>query len=159
VEKKRGGARKTKKVKVSKRSLVDHPYLYADLNLKSRYEEIIEIAGYADSLNKEDKEWLNSFVAEYVCADFKHGGEIVNISKEDRSICWAKNNNRNNCIFNKEKSYGSLNYLEELTIGELSDVMISDVDYILQLDDAEFDKSTKTDKKNTKKPSSSLKKR
>lgn len=119
---------------------MNNPYLHADLNLKSRYEEIREISTYAHDLSTEDKAWLNSFVAEYVCADFKHGGEIINTTKEDRSECWSKNNSRNRCVFNKEKSYGSLNYIEDMSFSEMSDTMATPIDYILRLDDAEFDK-------------------
>lgn len=139
--------------------MVKYPYLHADLNLKSRYEEIEEISSYVHDLPEEAQAWMNSFVAEYVCADFRHGGEVVNTTKEDRRECWSKNNNRNRCIYNKEKSYGSLNYIEDMSNSEIADNMVVKNDYILQLDDAEFDESTETGKKKAKNPNSTLPKR
>lgn len=133
------------------------------MNLKSRYEEIEEIASYASELPDEAKEWLNSFVAEYVCADFKHGGEIVNTTKEDRRECWSKNNSRNRCAHTKEKACGSLNYIEDMSTRELADNLEDGNDYILKLDEAVFDEKSSngetSGKKKTKHPNSTLSKR
>jgi len=45
------------------------------MNLKSRYEEIEDVASYANTLSEDDKDWLNRFSQEYICGNFTHGGE------------------------------------------------------------------------------------
>lgn len=86
------------------------------MNLKSRYEEIEDLASYADSLPEEAKEWLNSFSNEEICANFKHNGPRINDVKDKKATkrIYDKNNARNRCIMTREKSQGTLNYLEEL---------------------------------------------
>lgn len=88
----------------------------------------------------------------------QHGGELINDTKEHRSVCWAKNNNRNECLYNKEKSYGSMNYIEDLSNAEVADNLVDKVDYILNLDDAEFNSKSKDSENYTAKPHGSVNK-
>ena len=107
--------------------------------MKSRYDEVADIASYSHNLPDEAKDWLNRFVAEFVCADFNHGGDHIHVTPEERSKCWSKNNNRNTCTYNREKSYGTIKYIEDLSVNNYN--MEDQRNYILDLDDAEFNQS------------------
>jgi len=68
---------------------------------------------YAHKLSPAEKDWLNRFSQEYVCANPNHKGEKIHTSKEDWKAIYLKNNGRNRCIFTKEKAQGCLNYLND----------------------------------------------
>ena len=99
------------------------------LNLKSRMEEIADMASYAHKLDPKDKEWLNNFVEEYVNANFKHSGdrvhpiEYVEIERKNgtkytvdkhKKACEDKNNARNRCIYTKASTSGNLTSYEDI---------------------------------------------
>jgi len=90
----------------------------AKYNLKTRYEEIEDLESYKDQLNDEEKEWLNSFSQEEICANFNHKGPKLNDSNDPavRSRIYNRNNERNRCILTREKAQGALNYLEDVDI-------------------------------------------
>ena len=96
----------------------DNPFAALDptLNIKSRYNEIEDLASYADTLPLEAKEWLNRFAEEEINCNFKHAGEKLNDfeDKENRKRLWLRNNARNRCIYTKEESQQTLNYLADL---------------------------------------------
>ena len=86
-------------------------------------DEVADIASYVNQLNEEEKEWLNSFVEEYVNANFNHGKdrvhpvEYVEIERKNgtkymadkhKKQCEDKNNARNRCIYTKAKTTGNL---------------------------------------------------
>lgn len=85
-----------------------------ELNLKSRYEEIEDIASYADQLTKEEKAWLNQFSQEYICANFNHGKKPLHDTKELKKSCYDRNNARNRCQLTRKKASGELQSIEEL---------------------------------------------
>ncbi len=106
------------KKKKTRRSDLEFPALSPQHNLRSRYDEIEDVASYAGSLSNEDKAWLNSFIEEEVCANFNHKGVKLNDETDAtvRSRIYGRNNQRNRCIYTQEVSKGSLNYLEDLDV-------------------------------------------
>lgn len=107
-------------VKPKKKSRRDNPYPALDpqLNLKSRFDEIADLASYANKLPPEAKEWLNAYSQEEICANFNHGGPKLNDSEDPkvRSRIYNANNARNRCAMTREKSQGTLNYLVDLDL-------------------------------------------
>lgn len=100
------------------------PALNPSLNLKTRCEEIEDLASYAHLLTDEDKAWLNSYAEEEICANFNHKGPKLN-DKEDaatRSRIYNRNNQRNRCIFTQEKAQGCLESIETLDLDNESGV-------------------------------------
>lgn len=104
--------------KKNKRSDTKYPALDPSLNLKSRYEEIEDLASYAHTLSDKDKAWLNSFASEEICASFNHAGPKLNDESDPavRSRIYGRNNQRNRCIMSRETAQGTLNYLEDIDI-------------------------------------------
>ena len=102
------------KKKQNRRSKNKYRALRPELNLKTRFEEISDMASYVDQLNEEEKEWLNRFSEEYVCANFNHPGRKLHRSQENRKMCTDRNNARNRDIFSREKAQGTMNYLEDI---------------------------------------------
>lgn len=79
-------------------------------------------------MSEEEKEWLNRFSQEYICANPNHKGEILHKEKKywsrpkeekDGSEIYSKNNARNRCIYTKEKAQGCLDYLEDILVSDL----------------------------------------
>ena len=100
------------------------------LNLKSRMDEISDLASYVDQLNESEKEWLNTFAEEYVNANFNHGKERIhpveykeferkNGSKykadKYKKACEDNNNSRNRCVYTKASTTGNLQAYEDLS--------------------------------------------
>lgn len=104
--------------KKSRRSDLEFPALSPQHNLRTRYDEIEDLASYADTLSKEDKAWLNSFAQEEICANFKHSGVKLNDESDPatRSRIYNRNNQRNRCIMSRETAQNTMNYLEDLDI-------------------------------------------
>lgn len=95
-----------------------YPALSPHHNLKTRFEEIEDLASYANTLSEEDKAWLNSYAQEEICANFNHNGPKLNDQTDPavRSRIYGKNNQRNRCIFTRERAQNTLNYLDELDL-------------------------------------------
>lgn len=99
--------KKEKKVKVkNRRSQVEFPSLDPKYNLKTRQEEIEDIASYANKLPKEAKQWLAKFADEYVGASF--GKNSLHKTKELKKSVYDSNNRRNRDIFTKAKAMNKL---------------------------------------------------
>jgi hypothetical protein len=92
-------------------------------------EEISDIASYVNQLSEDEKEWLNSFVEEYVNANFNHGKERVHPveyveferkngtkykADKHKKACEDRNNARNRCIYTKSKTTGNLQSYDDL---------------------------------------------
>lgn len=118
----------TKVKKKSRRSDLEFPALSPQHNLRTRYDEIEDLASYAHTLSKEDRAWLNSFAQEEICANFNHPGVKINdqSDSETRSRIYNRNNQRNRCIMSREKSMGQLNYLEDLDIDNTEAAIVED---------------------------------
>lgn len=106
----------SKSTKKNSRKDIKYPALDPKYNLKTRFEEIEDMASYMDQLNEEEKAWLNAFSNEEVCANFNHSGPKLNdvTDAATRSRIYNRNNARNRCIFSQELAQGTLNYIEEL---------------------------------------------
>jgi hypothetical protein len=118
---KRGGTRRgSKKLRA----------LNPELNLKTRYEEIADLASYAHTLPPDAQEWLNSYSEEYICANFDHPGqrihpvELVEKVQKNGKVriidryakeCYDRNNARNRCIVTQEKAQNMLESWEDKT--------------------------------------------
>lgn len=104
----------TVKKKRTRRNKTKYPALNPELNLKSRYEEIVDIASYADKLSEKDKEWLNAFTEEYVNANFNHNGPKIHKKKAQKKEIYTRNNARNRDVWTKAKASGTGVYLEDI---------------------------------------------
>jgi hypothetical protein len=106
-----------KKAKTS-RSSYKYPALVPQVNLKTRYEEIEDLASYAHTLSEQDKAWLNSYAEEEICANFDHKGEKLNDRSDPkvRSRIYGRNNQRNRCIYTRESAMGTINFLEDIDV-------------------------------------------
>lgn len=101
--------------KKTKRSKAKYPALTPNLNLKTRYEEIEDLASYAHTLSDKDKEWLNSFAEEYINANMKHKGKkVIPNTKENRSKIYIKNNARNRDVLTQAKAQGKALYIDDV---------------------------------------------
>jgi len=96
----------------------DNPFAALDpkLNLKSRYNEIEDLASYANTLPLEAKQWLNAYAEEEIIGNRYHKGQKLNDFEDPktRSRIYNRNNARNRCILTREEAQGTLNYLYEL---------------------------------------------
>jgi len=110
--------RKKTKKKPNKRSQAEFPGLNPKLNLKSRQEEIEDVASYAHTLSDKDKAWLNSYIEEEVNANFKHSGKKLNKSKKNKKRIYNKNNARNRDVYTRAQASGQINYLEDVFSSE-----------------------------------------
>jgi hypothetical protein len=99
----------------NRRSKTKFRALIPALNLKTRYEEIADLASYAKTLSIEDREWLNRFSEEYINASFnKDPRKRLHKRKSQLREIYNRNNARNRDIFTKEKAQGTMNYMEDI---------------------------------------------
>lgn len=113
-QKKRGGVGKKGESKGKKWKRTKYRYLDPSINLKTRYEEIADVASYIDDLSEEDKKWMNQFMKEYVAASVdKDPEKALHNTPELRKSCFDKNNARNRDVYSRETAQGTLNYLED----------------------------------------------
>ena len=105
----------TKKAK-TRRNQLKYPALSPEHNLKTRYEEIEDMASYTHTLPPEAREWLNSYSEEEVCANFKHNGIKLNDENDPstRSRIYGRNNQRNRCIYTKEAAQNLLINVDDI---------------------------------------------
>lgn len=101
--------------------------------LRSRYEELLDIASYYNKLNPKEKEWMDKFASEYVSADIKRSGKNpLHKGKAARKICFDKNNSRNRDIYNKSKAAGKLDYVDDLSNKEKNKLSVNPEDAIIE---------------------------
>lgn len=107
--------KQAKKVK-TRRNQLDYPALSPEHNLKTRYEEIEDVASYIHTLNAEEKAWLNSFMEEEVCANFDHKGIKLNDQSDPatRSRIYGRNNQRNRCIHTREAAQNQMGNVDDV---------------------------------------------
>jgi len=101
------------KKKKSRRSSCEFPGLNPKLNLKTRQDEIEDLASYADQLSLKDKRWLNAFSEEEINANFNHKGPKLNKSKANKKRIYNKNNARNRDILTRVQAQGKSIYLKD----------------------------------------------
>jgi hypothetical protein len=116
--------------KKNKRNREKYPALRPNLNLKSRYEEISDIATYFDKLPEEAKKFMHSFVEEYVNAKFDHGGKKIYKKKSEKRSIYNRNNARNRDILTKANAMGQSVSIDDKDIRKRL-VKNSDEDYII----------------------------
>lgn len=111
-------AKKTKTL----RSETKNPNLKVSVNLKKRYEEIEDLASYAERndidtlrLSETDKAWLDKFAKEYVGASLDTKNPENNLHKTPEQIksCYDRNNARNRCMYTEAKVTKKLIAIEE----------------------------------------------
>jgi hypothetical protein len=103
--------------KQTRRSKNPYRALDPNLNLRSRWEEISDLASYAHKLNPKEKEWLNKFSSEYICAEF--GEKPIHKTKKQRKQIYDKNNARNRCVLTKSHAYGNTLSLSDVNIDKV----------------------------------------
>lgn len=105
--------------------MTKYPALKPQLNLKIRYDEIRDL-DYIHKLNDSEKEWLNEFMDGWVNANTK------NKVLKNKTELNKRNNDRNSCIYSRNKARGNLVYLNDLStqVGSKSDmdVLIHKID-------------------------------
>jgi hypothetical protein len=90
----------------NRRNTKKYPAIDVSVNLKTRYEEISDIASYFNKLPKEAKDWLHSFTEEWVNAKFDHKGKKIHKQVEQKRAIYNRNNARNRDILTKAKACG-----------------------------------------------------
>lgn len=105
----------------TRRKKVKYPNLNPAYNLKSRSEEIHDVASYADQLNKKEKEFLNKFMGEWVGADLDYKDLKKNLhnTQELKKLCTDRNNSRNRDIYFRARMRGELISLTDLEIDRI----------------------------------------
>lgn len=100
----------------SRRAKAKYPAINPTLNLKTRYEEIADIASYFDSLPESAKKYMNSFVEEYVNAKFDHKGKKIYTKVKDKRAIYNRNNARNRDVLTKAKASGQYIETDDLKV-------------------------------------------
>jgi len=65
---------------------------------------------YAHNLSQDDKVWLSKFYMEYYNANFNYTENNLITDPEEQREVYRDNNRRNNDVFSKNKSRGTLTY-------------------------------------------------
>lgn len=126
----------TKSIKKrSRRSTSKYPAIDVNLNLKTRYEEISDVASYFDTLPEDAKKWMHSFVEETINAKFDHKGKKIIRKVKDKRAIYNRNNARNRDVLTKAKACGKYLELDDpkakrILTGQLNeDLLIAKLDY------------------------------
>lgn len=106
--------RKSLKRKINRRNQVEYPGLEPKYNLRTRQEEIQDIATYVHKLSDKEKAWLNSFVEEEINANFSHSGRKFTKSKKKQREIYTRNNARNRDIYTRAKAQNKLTSLDDI---------------------------------------------
>ena len=103
--------------KKNKRNQTEYPAIDVQVNLKARYEEILDINEYFHTLPEDAKKWMNKFTDEYVndVLNRKNLKKNLHNTKKLKKSCDDRNNARNRDILTKKKITNNLRYIEELT--------------------------------------------
>ena len=124
--------------KKSKRARQKYPAINPEVNLKTRYEEIMDVASYFHTLPDDAKKFMHSFVEEYVNAKFDHPGKKIHKTKEQKRAIYNRNNARNRDILTRAKASGKCVELDapkqkKITSGEyLEEALVAKIDYETQ---------------------------
>lgn len=101
--------------KKTRRDGYKYPALQNSQNLKSRQEEITDVNEYFHLLSDEEKEWMNQFMSEYnnAAGVAKDDTDALHNTEELRKACRDRNNQRNHCIYTREKAQNKLKFVEK----------------------------------------------
>lgn len=118
----------------NKRAGKKYPALDPLYNTKVRRENID--MDYVQTLNNDDKAWLNKFMEEYNGASFKNDGTDIHDTQELRRDCYGRNNQRNRCLYGVSKANGWVidQVGEEGVDDDFEDRMIEQIDADLNID-------------------------
>lgn len=111
------------------RNKLKYPTFHVARAVSNRKEELE--CDYIDKLNESEKDWLNRFNEETVCANFQHRGELLDKSDEYRKECFNHNNRRNRDILRSAETVGLINRIQkesDLKIENIEDVWIEIID-------------------------------
>lgn len=95
----------------------------------------MDVASYFHTLPEDAKQFMNSFVEEYVNAKFDHPGRKIHKTKEQRRSIYNRNNARNRDVLTKAKASGKYEELDlpkqrKISLGNnLEDALIAKIDY------------------------------
>jgi len=104
---------KNKEVKKKmRRSNVKYPGLDILCHPRIRREYLDQ--DYIHKLNDEDKKWLSDFSEEWLGANFKHPGELIQKTDEERKECYRRNSRRNRDITSIGNATGRIDSYENL---------------------------------------------
>jgi len=142
MKSKRGGVRK--KGKKGSNNWKD-PYSSLDpqKNMGRRLDDVEDIQEYVHKLNDKDKAFMAKFMKEYNNASYNADDLSQNLHNTPalKKSITDRNNDRNRCIYTREKAKGMLNYsgtdaeLEALVYGEaISETASSDEELEDELD-------------------------
>ncbi|SRR6266700_6006258 len=103
--------------KKTKRQQEKYSAVEPQVNLKARYEEIMDIQEYFHDLPEYAKKWMNKFTDEYVndVLDRKNLKKNLHNTKKLKKSCDDRNNSRNRDVLTKKKITNNLSYIEELS--------------------------------------------
>ena len=114
-----------KRKEKAKKRRNDKPYVYLDksenLRLRQDYMDVDYIDGVKNekgetvirALTHEEKEWLNNFYKEDLNASISKKNPIFYKENEQRLESFGRNNQRNRCLYNRQKASGALIELED----------------------------------------------
>lgn len=110
-----------------KRESTKYPNLKVNVNLKTRYEEVEDVASYINKLSDSDKAWMDKFMGEYNNAslDVQNLDNNLHNTQELKKACQDKNNARNRCIYSRAKASGNLTSID-ISIGSKNNSLIND---------------------------------
>ena len=124
------------KKRKNRRNQVKYPAVRPDLNLKTRYEEITDVASYFNTLPEDAKKWIHSYTEEAINANFNHKGRKIIRKVEDKRAIYNRNNARNRDILTRAKASGQyveidnpMNKKNFLTGHRLEDALIAKIDH------------------------------
>lgn len=121
-------------MKENRRSKSKYPALQPNLNLKTRYDELTDF-DYIHKLNDSEKEFLNSFLEEYVNAKLNHPSKVLHDTQPLRKSCYDRNNSRNRDVYSRGKAMGvcvSLNDVKE------NQAVVNEEDRLIQQYDRKY---------------------
>lgn len=108
--------KKPKKIPKNRREKSDYPALEPEINLKSRWDEILDVKQYVHKLSEKEKKWMNKFMDEYVCdhVDRQNLKKNLHNNKRLKKSCDDRNNARNRDALTRAKITGFCSHLEDL---------------------------------------------
>lgn len=101
--------------KDTKRKRSKYPNLDPSLNLRTRWEEVNDVASYANKLTKEEKKWMNKFMGEYnnAALDYNNLENNLHNTQALKKACTDRNNARNRDIYSRSKAANALVSIED----------------------------------------------
>jgi hypothetical protein len=90
-------------------------------------QEFLDI-DYLDQLSDKEKQFLHSFLEEYLGGNFQHSGKQLIKSKKKMRELWRENNSRNRDLYGLSKARGALFSLDEIGYNAVDQNMIEHIE-------------------------------